>query len=125
MNLRDLIPPEFHSGVSIDHHMKHGTPIIPGQDKYEAKAGVALPGDLITGISNPFVRKNPQMVARFIQSGILPPHLQQLALEAINIFEGFSAEKVSGGPKPFTPTAKETELPAFEDPVSNIWDRRD
>jgi len=77
--------------------MHSSPPVDPGRTLAEDRAGVALPGDPVEAIDNPYVGKNPQVVLRLLQSGTLSPDQEGLAREAISVFESVSGENLTGG----------------------------
>ena len=87
--MRDLL----HETPPVDH----------GATEAERRARVALPGDDVEAVRNPYAGRNPQSVLALIRSGSLPPDQEELAREAIALFEGFSGDRLSGGLAPRKP----------------------
>lgn len=104
----DLVSPDYDN---IRDLMLSTPPVDPGRTSAEDRAGVALPGDPVEGISNPYVGKNPQAVLRLLRSGALSPDQEVLAREAVEIFEGFSGEYLTGGIGRAVPIPKRTAGP--------------
>jgi len=103
-----------------------------GRTPAEERARVALPGDSVEGISNPYVGKNPQTVLHLLQSGTLPPDQEILAREAVAIFDGFSGDYLTGGIERSVPISKKgpsaravdedvAQNPDFDPEIANLF----
>jgi hypothetical protein len=90
-------------------------PIDPGRTPEEETARVALPGDAVEGIDNPYAGKNPQGLLRLLRSGSLSPDEEGQVRQALALFEGFSGgDRVTGGmsrPAKAPPMAPSAALP--------------
>lgn len=75
--------------------LSSATPVCVPRTEAEERAGVALPGDPVNGVNNPYVGKNPQTVLRLLLSGKLTSDQKILAEEAIVIFNGFSGDHLT------------------------------
>lgn len=95
------------------------TPIVPGRTPAEEGARVALPGDPVEVVDNPYASRNPQGLLRLLRSGSLAPDDERQVREAIRMFEGFSGDRLSGGAS--SPVAGPAEAPedALDDVVNN------
>lgn len=104
------------------------TPVVPGRTSAEETARVALPGDPVEAIENPYMGRNPQGLLRLLRAGSLSSDEEGQVREAIRVFEGFSGDRLTGGmarTKAEAPAAPEDALPDVSDNPDRVLELED
>jgi len=96
---------------SIRDLLSESPPVDPGRTPEEDRARVALPGDPVDGLGNPYAGRNPQGLLKLLRSGSLGADDERQVRQAIALFEGFSGDRLNSGmSRPVRPGAPRTEM---------------